>query len=183
MKTKIIAVLSSVALVAILIGTSISNTGCDTISKYISNISTNTQQLAQIGVNVKSVSQTGTILALQKDPYSRVFFVTANATLSQLLATTNTIDPSVLANALEQLPVSQLQTPEAQIALTTIIGVYDIYYQQAVSTTIASNTIAITLITNLQTGIQGGLAAVPVPAAPANFQLAKPESFGISLKQ
>ncbi len=169
-KNKIIAVLSSVALVAILIGTCFSNTGCSTISGYITNVSTNAQELAQIGADVKSVSQTGTILALQKDPSSRVFFVTANATLGQLLLTTNAIDPSTLANALEQLPVSQLQTPEAQIALTTIIGVYDIYYQQALSTTIASNTIANTLIVNLQAGIQAGLAAVPAPAAPASFQ-------------
>ena len=183
MKNKIIVVLSSVAFVAILIGTSISNTGCSTISGYITGVSTNAQQLAQIGADVKSVTQTGTVLALQKDPTSRVFFITANATLAQLLTTTNTIDPATLANALEKLPVSQLQSPEAQIALTTIIGVYDIYYQQAVSASLASNTIAVTLVTNLQAGIQAGLAAVPTPAAPVGFQLAKPESFGISLKK
>lgn len=183
LKIKIITVLTSVALVAILIGTCFSNTGCSTIQNAITGVSTNAQQLAQIGADVKSVTETGTVLALQKDPASRVFFAAASATLTQLLTTTNTVDPSTLANALEQLPVTQLQSPEAQIALTTIIGAYDIYYQQAVSTSVDSNTIAKTLVTNLQAGIQAGLASVPAPAAPANFQLAKPESFGISLKR
>jgi hypothetical protein len=161
MKFKILGILSAAVLIIALAGLTTSTTGCKTITNLIG---TNTTQIQS---DVMSAATQATTYALNQDAKSRIYFVAATDVLGSFVNSTNS-NPASIAAALAALPISQLQSPEAQLAITAILGVYDITYASYVQNAVDQNGMANAVLNGLVQGINAGLAAVPAPVASAS---------------
>ena len=110
--------------------------------------------IAEVSYWAYSAAQMGTVYAITKDPSLRPKFEQAVIALDGV-ASTNVIDPLVFRKVLQSLPVKELKSPEAVLAVTTATLIYQRYTKgQAIDQPAYLNAAA----SSVRDGIRDGLA-------------------------
>ena len=99
---------------------SISITGCALLSKT----ATTEQKLADVRSLSYAAASLGTSEALLENPVWRLHFLTAHAQLDQLV-TSKTVTGDLLRRIVASLPVKELKSPRARIAIETATMLFD----------------------------------------------------------
>lgn len=160
LSAKIVAFVSAVTLSVALLGTSFTVTGCKTGP---STNGTNTVDIDKIALGVQLAVKTGTQYALTKNPTTRVYFVASVEAINTFLLTSTNTSPAALEVALNNLPVDGIKSPEAQLAISTVLDIYTITYADTAKAAIAQSEAAVKLLTAARDGVSRGLALVPAP--------------------
>jgi hypothetical protein len=128
--------------------------GCTTIKDSAGNsvrvIDTNKVDKAAkvIRTTVSDATAVGEILKPDVVSYLRLTV----AVLDTAIASTNT-SPAGLRKSIAAIPVKELSSPWATIAIANGIGAYDIFFQDQLAGVIGGNYAAITLLTAFRDGI------------------------------
>lgn len=125
-------------------------TGCRTIN------STNQIDIATISAAIKGVSRSATLFAVRKEPKSTNYLFQTSVYLSNF-TTNSSLDPASLNTFIHSLPFKHLQTAEAQLAVTTILTAYEIYWIRHPLPSVDRNKEFIKYIDALSEGISLGL--------------------------
>jgi len=111
------------------------------------------QQLTNSAILLRTTVRSAMLLVINKNGANAVSYTaTARDALSLFLGGTN-YTPGALQTTLQKLPVKELKSIEVQLAVSTIIGAYQIYYQDYVASQINGNTVAVVLLTALRDGL------------------------------
>lgn len=126
-------------------------TGCRTIN------STNQVDIATISAAIKGVARSATLYAVRKEPkstnYLQLFSVYGNS-----FSTNASLDPDSLNRFVQSLPFKQTSTPEAQLAISTILTAYEIYWVRHPMAPIDRNKEFVKYIDALTVGVALGLS-------------------------
>lgn len=98
------------------------------------------------------------ILAKDRNAGSAAYFALGKTILDSFI-TGSDFSPATLRKALQAIPVKELQSAEARIAINTIAGLYEIYWGDYVRGQVAGNAIAVKLLTAARDGLVDGLGS------------------------
>lgn len=104
-------------------------------------------------------------LAVAEQPAAREYIVKAQIAVCTAAAAGN-LTPDQLKAAVDATGVKELQTPEAQAAISAVFGIYQAYYGDVVAQKLNQNQWLQPVLSAICKGLSDGLAAAPV-AAPA----------------
>lgn len=168
LNAKIIGFVSAALLALALVGTSSFTTGCTTVGTGTGTNVTQKVDIDKVALGLQLVTKTGTQVALSQKPGTRVYFVASVEALNTFVLTSTNTSPAALEVALNKLPVAELKSVEAQLAISVAIDAYAMLYGDTAKASISQNEAAVKLLTATRDGISQGLALVP---APAGFKL------------
>jgi hypothetical protein len=125
-------------------------TGCAS-----SNSQTPEQRAARVAMVAELAAYSGTTVYLEKHPDKRPYFVAANAALGNLLSSTN-VTPAQLAEALQGLPVRELQGSQGSLIVGNAVILYDSLLRENVN--MDANVYLRPVITSIHSGLTRALA-------------------------
>lgn len=145
---KLIAMLALAAVVAL------GFTGCATTPGNPPAITP--AQLEKSAVLIKGTVRASLILVIDKNGTNAQNYVClVGEALNLVLSSSTNYTPGALEARLSKLPVSGLKKAEAQLAISSILTVYEIYYADYVSGRIGGNQVAFTLLSAVRDGAVG----------------------------
>ena len=145
---KLIAMLALAAVVAL------GFTGCATTTGNQPPAITQAQ-LEKSAVLLKGSVRAGLLLVIQKNgTNAQAYVCAAGEVLNVVLGGTN-YTPGLLEQRLAKLPVKELKKAEVQLAISTILTAYEIYYGDYVSGRIGGQQVAFTLLSAVRDGVTG----------------------------
>lgn len=140
-------------------------TGCVTTQPNQPAISPETIQKSAI--ILKTTVASAVTLAIEKSdgPNARKYAEMGEAVLNTLLVSTNAADfhPKNVQDKLTALPIKELKSPEAKVAIFGALGLYEAFYGDYVRLRISGNTNAVIFLTAMRDGVSLALASTPVP--------------------
>lgn len=128
-------------------------------------------QLDKTAVLLKGSVRAGLLLVIDKNGTNAQNYVClAGETLNLLVSSTN-YAPGAIETALARLPSKDLKKVEVQLAISTILTAYEIYYADYVSGKLNGNQVAATLLGAVRDGVMGactfsGVVGPPPPHVP-----------------
>lgn len=128
-------------------------TGCATTQNGAAPSQTQVQATAAA---VEAASQIGVFFAVRSEPDSKGYFEVA-ATIIGIAIADGAYDPAALKKSLEDMTVNELKEPEALLAITTALNVYEAYFGQAVSQKLDQNVYVKPVLNALKRGIEFGI--------------------------
>lgn len=133
-------------------------TGCATTSGSSGKPEITQEQLDKTAVLLKGTVRAGLILAIEKNGTNAQHYVClAGSTLDLILSGTD-YSPGTLEKRLYALPSKDLKKAEVQLAVSTILTAYEIYYADYVAGKIASDPVAFKLLSAVRDGVAGACA-------------------------
>ena len=110
---------------------------------------------------LKATVSGAVIIAVQKDANSVPYLRLASRIIDKSLAGGDTT-PSTLEKSIGAVSVKELQGPEAKLAITAALGLYEVYWGEYVRSKIGGNYAATSLLTAVRDGINNALPPLPV---------------------
>lgn len=148
---KLIAMLALAAVVAL------GFTGCATTSGNSPAITP--AQLEKSAILIKGTVRSSLLLVIDKNGTNAQNYVClAGEALNVVLSSSTNYTPGALEARLAKLPVNGLKKAEAQLAISSILTVYEIYYADYVAGRIGGNQVAFTLLSAIRDGVTGACA-------------------------
>lgn len=147
MKTKLSKITLALALSGLLL------TGCATTPGGGSS-----PNIPQISAVVKVAARYGVFYAVRQEPKSREYFTLAETALGALL-NSGTFDPVALEATLKNIPVNELNSAEALLAVQSALEIYKSTYAEVVSKKLDEVQYLRPILQSLLDGITLGLAA------------------------
>lgn len=137
-------------------------TGCATIGTGTGPGAVDPAERAARGAALaKATVRSLTLYAAQKDTNAVQYLNTALAAIDTFLLTPATdYSPDALYQALAKLDAPELRSAEAQIAINTVLGLYEIYYADRLRASIDQNLYLRLFIVAVRDGLQTGLQDV-----------------------
>lgn len=118
------------------------------------------QQLTNAASLLRTTVRSAMLIVIDKAGTNASSYIALSRdTLSLFLGGTN-YSPAALQASLQRLPVKGLKNIEVQLAISTIIGAYQIYYQDYVAGQINGNDTAVLLLSAVRDGLADALAMV-----------------------
>jgi len=115
-------------------------------------------QLDKSAVLLKGSVRAGLLIVIEKKgTNAQAYVCAAGEALNAILGGTN-YTPGLLEQRLSKLPVKNLKKAEVQLAISTILTAYEIYYGDYVSGRIGGNQVAFTLLSAVRDGVTGACA-------------------------
>lgn len=112
-------------------------------------------QLDKTAILLKGTVRAGLLLVIEKNGTNAQNYVClAGQTLNLLISSTN-YTPGAIETALSKLPVKDLKKVEVQLAVSTILTAYEIYYADYVSGKLNGNLVAASLLGAVRDGVVG----------------------------
>lgn len=150
------AIVISSLVLALISGTiAVSGSGCRTVSN------TNQVDISTIAAAIKGVAHSATLYAVRKDPKSASYLRAVANGLGTFASQTNH-DPASLQAFLDGLPIKQLQTPEAQLAVSIITTAYEVYWIRYPAPVDLRNKEFVKYLEALAAGINLGMSPQPL---------------------
>ena len=148
-------------LLAVLLCAFLASTGCVTLP----NGTIDPKTIQKSAIVLKTATASAVVIALDKDKKNaRKYADLAKTILDSLLVETNsTYSPAVLQAKMSALPIKELQSPEAKVAIFSALGLYEAFYGDYVRNRIAGKQNAVLFITAMRDGVKMALDASPVP--------------------
>jgi hypothetical protein len=153
---KFKATLLSLSLVAVLL------TGC--VTPQPGQPAIDPQTIEKSAIILKTTVASAVTLAIDKTgPNARKYAEMGEAVLNTLLVSTNAADynPKVLQDRLTELPIKELKSPEAKVAVFGALGLYEAFYGDYVRARINGSTNAVIFLTAMRDGVALALASAP----------------------
>jgi len=110
--------------------------GCSTTANGESTYTV--AKATQVATAVKGAARSGVVLAWSKDYNSLAYFKAAALVMAKFV-TGSDLSPTALQAALQATSVNELKTLEAQLAMNTVFGLYELYWADTVRAKVASN--------------------------------------------
>ncbi len=139
-------------LAAVLAG-SLMLTGCATTQNGTVPSQTQVQATAAA---VEAASQIGVFFAVRSEPNTKGYFELASSVIG-ILMVDGTYDPAILRKNLEDMTINELKEPEAVVAISSAISVYEVYFAEAVSKNLDKNVYVKPVMNGLKRGIELGV--------------------------
>lgn len=117
------------------------------------------EKAEKIAALLKGTAASGVVLAYTKDPNSTPYFKAAGAALA-LFVTGSDLSPAALQQALQETSVRELKTPEAALVMNTILGVYEVFWGDALRAQVAANPQLKIALQGLVDGLMQGVREV-----------------------
>jgi hypothetical protein len=118
------------------------------------------QQLTNAASLLRTTVRSAMLIVIDKEGTNATSYIALSRdTLSLFLGGTD-YSPTALQTDLQKLPVKGLKTVEVQLAISTIIGAYQIYYQDYVAGQIGGNQYAVLLLSAVRDGLADALTMV-----------------------
>jgi hypothetical protein len=134
-------------------------TGCGSLSNGPSGqTSVDTNLIDKTAVVLRTTTTDLAIIAIEKDKNAASYFRLAASVIDKLLDGGD-LSPVTLRKAISGIPVKELQSATARVAITTVLGSYEIYWGDYVRGKIGANYAAATLLKAVKDGISGALPA------------------------
>jgi len=150
-KIKILFVLAGLISLGFLTGCATTNgTGVDQ------------QTLNDSAIILRNAARNASALAISKKDDNKKYVQLAVATLDTFLVG-NDYTPGALTKALEPL-IKEVKTVEVNLAINTVIDLYEVFYGRYVKSKVAANENALLFLKALRDGAQQGLTAA-LPAS------------------
>lgn len=116
------------------------------------------ERLEKTTILLKGSVRAGLLLVIEKNATAKDYVCLAGETLNLVLSTSTDYTPGTLEARLYKLPVKDLKKAEVQLAVSTILTAYEIYYADYVAGRVNGNQVAKALLTALRDGAQGACA-------------------------
>lgn len=155
---------SIVTPLAMVLSASLLTTGCATTGNPPSQ--TQVQSTAAV---VEAAAQIGVFFAVREEPNTKGYFEVA-ATIIGIAIADGAYEPATLKKALEDITVNELKEPEALLAITTAISVYEAYFGQTVSQKLDKNVYVKPVLAALKRGIEFGIKLAETYKEPAQVE-------------
>jgi len=166
MKIKLFIILSTLIALAVLGFTGCATTPAGSGSSGTNQVQITSNQVYKASILLKGTVRSALILVIDKNGSNAAPYISlAASTLSEFIASGNN-SPDALLAALNKLPAKALQKPEVQLAVSTVVTAYEVYYGDYVRNQVDGNNIATSLLTAIRDGCLGALAATASPASP-----------------
>lgn len=150
---KLIVALALAAVVAV------GFTGCTTTSGNSQPPAITQAQLDKTAVLLKGTVRAGLLIVIDKNgTNAQNYICLAGETLNVVLNSSTNYTPGALEDRLYKLPVNGLKKAEVQLAVSSILTAYEIYYADYVSGRIGGNQVAFTLLSAVRDGVVGACA-------------------------
>lgn len=150
---KLIVALALAAVVAV------GFTGCATTSGNSQPPAITQAQLDKTAVLLKGTVRAGLLIVIDKHGTNAQNYVClAGEALNVVLNSSTNYTPGALEARLYKLPVNGLKKAEVQLAVSSILTAYEIYYADYVSGRIGGNQVAFTLLSAVRDGVAGACA-------------------------
>ena len=124
--------------------------GCRTVSP------TNQVDIATIGAVIKGISRSATLYAVRKEPKSTNYLSLTSIYLTDF-STNASLDPAALNRFIQSVPFRDRNTAEAQLAISTILTAYEIYWIRHPAPLVDRNKEFVKYLGDLSEGIRFGL--------------------------
>ena len=136
---------------ALVLSAMLMTTGCATTGNPPSQ--TQVQSTAAV---VEAAAQIGVFFAVRSEPNTKGYFELASSVIG-ILMVDGTYDPAILRKNLEDMTINELKEPEAVVAISTAISVYEVYFAEAVSKNLDKNVYVKPVMNGLKRGIELGV--------------------------
>jgi hypothetical protein len=145
-------ILLGMALIAAII-----TTGCATTAPG------NLDKATKTAIVLKSTARSAIFYANSKDPVNtKVAVDLAIATMNTFLQRDD-LSPTALEVAFRNIPIRELRSVEAQLAINTLQMTYEVFWADQIRQNISSNAVAVTVLTGLRDGLVLGKADISPP--------------------
>jgi len=159
MKFSLSPLQSLLALAALIVGLTCLNTGCMTTKAPDGTTVVDTNRVEKLAAVLKTTVSDVVILAAEdRKQETRNHIILARNVINGLIATGDTT-PSSLQDALG--PQLRNAKPEVKVAISTALGLFEIYYGDYVKGKIGGNIYAAKFLTAAVEGIDRGLSMAP----------------------
>lgn len=145
----------SIALAAVV---ALGFTGCTTTSGSGTSPQITQEQLDKTAVLLKGTVRAGLLLVIEKNGTNAQQYVCLAGDALNLVLSGTDYTPGTLEKRLYALPSNDLKKAEVQLAVSTILTAYEIYYADYVAGKIESKPVAFTLLSAVRDGVVGACA-------------------------
>ncbi len=116
-----------------------------------------TNKAQQVAVALKGIVRSGVVMAYAQDTNSLAYCRAAGIALNQFVLGKD-LSPTALNNALANSSAKEFKTPEIQLAITTAVGLYEVFFNDMVQANITDNSPLKITLTGFVDGINAGVA-------------------------
>lgn len=118
---------------------------------------------ARTAAALRVIVVTGTRIAVTQDPESREYLSKAQLAICTAAAA-GQVSPEQLKSAVDATGIKELKTPEAQVAISSVYGIYQAYYGDVVAQKLNQNEWLVPVLAAICEGLSDGLTTdAPVP--------------------
>lgn len=112
-------------------------------------------KLDKSAILLKGSVRSGLLLVIEKNGTNAQNYVCIAGQAINLLISSTNYTPGAIEKALSKLPSTDLKKTEVQLAISTILTAYEIYYADYVSGRVNGNQVAATLLGAVRDGVIG----------------------------